>query len=348
MYNSKAYTEDLSYQIKRINLETLKNKKILITGATGLICSYLIDLLIYANKEYQANIDIYALSRSDKKLRERFSVYYNEKYFKPVIQDVCSKIDLKEIDYIIHGASPATPNLYMEQPVDTMNANYLGMLNILEYARQNNCKKVIYISSSEVYGTADTNTDLLEENNYGYVNLLEVRSSYASSKRATETLCIAYQKQYGCNVSIVRPAHIYGPTMTKNDSRAVSSFLRNVTSNQDIVMKSDGSSVRSYCYVGDTAIGILTVLLKGNIGEAYNLSNTKDIISIKELATKIATISGKKLIIDIPTDNLNKKINSNPKEIKISSKKLEELGWNCEISIEEGIKKSIEIINALK
>ena len=113
-------------------------------------------------------------------------------------------------------------------------------------------------------------------------------------------------------------------------------------------MKSDGSSVRSYCYVGDTAIGILTVLLKGIPGEAYNISNTKEIISIKELATKIAKISGKKLIIDIPNDSLNKKINSNPKEIKISSKKLEELGWNCEISIEQGIKKSIEIINALK
>lgn len=346
MYNCECYEKDLSFQIKRIDLEKLKDKSILVTGATGLICSYLIDLLIYANKKYKTNINIYALGRSEEKLKERFNEYYNEDYFHLVVQDVCNKIELENIDYIVHGASPATPNLYIQKPVDTMNANYLGMLNVLDCAIKNNSKKVIYISSSEVYGSSSMG-EFLKENEYGYLDLLEVRSSYASSKRATETLCISYKEQYGCPVCIVRPAHIYGPTMTKNDNRAVSDFLRNVTNDQDILMKSDGSSVRSYCYVGDAVIGILTVMIKGVSGEAYNISNVHDVISIKELATKIAKYGNKELIIELPNDYLSKKINSNNKEIKISSQKLEMLDWKCEVSIDEGIERSIEIIKKL-
>jgi len=346
MYNSKTYEEDLEFELKHINLNFLKNKSILITGANGLICSYLIDLLIYTNEKNNTNISIYALSRSDKKLKERFKEYYHKEYFHPVIQDVCEKIELTEnIDYIIHGASPATPKLYIQNPVDTMNANYLGILNVLRYASKHTNSKTIYISSSEIYGVVqDNNNKELSEEEYKYIDILEVRSSYASSKRASETLCIAFKNQFNCNVCIVRPAHIYGPTMTNSDSRAVSDFLRNVTEDKDIIMKSDGSSVRSYCYVGDAITGILTILEKGESGEAYNISNSKEIISIKELANTIATYGNKKLIMDIPQDDLNKKINNNNKEIKISSKKLEMLDWKCQTSIEQGISKSLKIL----
>ena len=347
MYNSRKYKEDLDFQLNRINLNMLENKNILITGANGLICSYIIDLLIYANEKHNSNINIYALSRSKEKLQKRFKSYYDKKYFHPVIQDVCEKIKLDNIHYIIHGASPAMPKLYIEKPIDTMNANYIGMLNVLECALQNNSEKVIYISSSEVYGKSQLDKEYLEESDYGYIDLLEVRSSYASSKRATETLCIAYQQQHNLNVSIVRPAHIYGPTYTENDNKAVSDFLRNVTNNQDILMKSDGSSIRSYCYVGDTVVGILKVLEKGISGEAYNISNPDDIISIKELAAKIAAYANKKLIIELPKDNLSKKIDSNNKEIKISSNKLKKLNWDCLIPIDKGLELTQDILKEL-
>ena len=348
MYNSVTYGKDLQFQIERINLEILKNKKILITGANGLICSYLIDLLIYANENYDTNISIYALSRNEEKLKERFQKYYLKEYFHSVIQDVCNKIELESIDYIIHGASPATPKQYIQNPVDTMNANYLGMLNVLECAVKNHSEKVIYISSSEIYGSSFEDDKELKENEYRYVDILEVRSSYASSKRATETLCIAYKNQYECNICIVRPAHIYGPTITSSDSRAVSDFLRNVSEDKDILMKSDGSSIRSYCYVGDTIVGILKVLEKGISGEAYNISNTIDTISIKELANTIAKYGNKKLIIELPKDYLSQKINSNNKEIRINNEKLKKLGWDCKILIEEGIKRSLQIIKEKK
>ena len=348
MYNSQKYKEDLDFQLNRINFNILENKNILVTGANGLICSYMIDLLIYANEKYNCNINIYALSRSEEKLKKRFKSYFKKKYFHPVIQDVCEKIELDNIDYIIHGASPAMPKLYIEKPIDTMNSNYIGMLNVLECALKNKTNKIIYISSSEVYGKSQSDKEYLSELDYGYVDMLEVRSSYASSKRATETLCVAYKKQYDLDVCIVRPAHIYGPTFTESDNKAVSDFLRNVTNNQDILMKSDGSSVRSYCYVGDTVVGILKVLEKGVSGEAYNISNTNDIISIKELASKIAMYGNKKLIIELPDDYLSKKIDSNNKEIKISSNKLNSLDWDCLISIDEGIALTLDILKDTK
>lgn len=347
MYNSEIYAQDLDFYIKDINLDTLRNKNILITGANGLICSYLVDLLIWANEKYKACISIYALSRQENKLKERFKEYYNKEYFHAVIQDVCDEIKLDNIHYIVHGASPAVPKLYIEKPVETMNANYLGMLNVLECAKRNNCEKTIYISSSEIYGKSVIDKEFLEESDYGTLNLLEVRSSYPSSKRASETLCLAYQQEYNVNVSIVRPAHIYGPTMTKDDTRALSDFLRNVLNDQDILMKSDGSSIRSYCYVGDAVVGILKVLEKGQNGEAYNISNPQNTISIKDLASKVAKYGNKKLMIELPKDYVSKKIDVNNKEIKISNQKLENLQWKCSTFIDEGIEKSIKILKEM-
>ena len=337
------YISDLKNQVNRIDIDKLNNKSILVTGARGLICSYLIDMLIYADMYLGKNIKIYAMARNLEKLNDRFNYFCKNELFVPVIQDVCEKSNLDNVDFIIHGASNANPKLYVEDPIGTMNANYLGMMNLLDLAEKCN-SKILYISSGDVYGENVIDKEYLCENDYGYVDLLNVRSSYASSKRAAETLCVSYASQKKVDVSIVRPAHIYGPTFTAGDSRAVSDFIRNVKNDNDIVMKSDGSSVRSYCYVGDAAVGIFKVLLFGKSAEAYNISNTNEIISIKELATTIARIANKSLIVELPTDYVSKQIDTNVKIIKMSSNKLEELGWKPEINIEKGIEISIKSI----
>ena len=301
MFDYEEYYKDLEKQYVRIDLHRFDNKNILVTGSCGLICSYLIDLLMYANNKHDANIKVYALSRSKDKLENRFDKYIDNDKFIPIIQDVCEPIKIDKVDYIIHGASNATPKLYIEKPVDTMNANYLGMLNIMNLAKENK-SKVLYISSGDVYGERNNNNEPLTEKDYAYIDILNVRASYASSKRATETLCISYKEQYGMNVSIVRPAHIYGPTFTLSDTRAISDFMRNVLEDRDIIMKSDGSSIRSYCYVGDAVIGILLVMLDGENGEAYNISNANSFVSIKEVANIICKKYNKKLIIELPKD----------------------------------------------
>ena len=339
---NQVYIEDLKKQYERINFEKFNNKNILITGSGGLICSYLIDLLIYANLYKNANIKIYASELKEEYLKERFSYYYDNELFIPVIQNVCNEFKINDkIDIIIHGASNANPSLYISDPVGTMNANYMGCKNLLELAKENN-SKFLYLSSGDVYG--ETSLELINESDYGYFDILTERSSYASSKRASETLCYAYNKQYNIDTYIVRPAHIYGSTFTKSDSRAISDFIRCVINDNDIIMKSDGSSVRSYCYVGDTVVGMMMILDKGTSGNAYNISNTDSIISIKESAEYLAKLCNKKVIIDIPETELNKKINSNTKVIKLNNEKLKSLGWNTVYNIEMGLETTIKIL----
>ena len=194
-----------------------------------------------------------------------------------------------------------------------------------------------------MYGERNNNNEPLTEKDYAYIDILNVRASYASSKRATETLCISYKEQYGMNVSIVRPAHIYGPTFTLSDTRAISDFMRNVLEDRDIIMKSDGSSIRSYCYVGDAVIGILLVMLDGENGEAYNISNANSFVSIKEVANIICKKYNKKLIIELPKDYLGKKIDNNNKVISMSNQKLMKLGWSPLYGINEGLETSLNI-----
>lgn len=343
---NNKYIEDLSRQYNRVNFKYLSNKNIIVTGANGLICSYLIDLFIYANTYKKANIKIYALSRNYEKLKNRFNYYFDNKLFIPVIQDVCDEIKIpNKIDFIIHGASNASPKACINDPVGTMDANYLGSRNLLELAKKDS-SKILYISSGDVYGKTDK--DLINEADYGYVDILNERNSYSSSKRASETLCYSYYKQYGVDALIVRPSHIYGPTYTSSDSRAISDFIRCVVNNKDIIMKSDGSSIRSYCYVGDTVVGILDVLEKGKSGNAYNISNTNSFVSIKETAQILASLCNKKVIIELPKSEIDKKIDSNNKLIKLNNEKLKELGWDAVYGIKEGLTTTIEILKDYK
>ena len=341
--DSNDYLNDLNNQINKIDLNELSNKKILITGANGMICSYLIDMLIFANIYKNANIEILAMSRNENKLKNRFPYYYDNPKFIPIVQDVCEECNVEDVDYIIHGASNANPKLYITDPVGTMNANYLGTLNMLNLAYKNNAK-LLYISSGDVYGEVKDIDGALSENDYGYVDILNIRSSYASSKRASETLCMAYNSQYGVDSLIVRPAHIYGPTCTTSDTRAVSDFVNKAVDGEDIIMKSDGSSTRSYCYVGDCAAGIMTVLIKGEPGNAYNISNNDNIISIRNLAQVICDNANVNLDIQIPQSDLDKKIDSNVKTICLSSDKLESLGWKAQTDIEDGIKLTLKVL----
>lgn len=338
--NIDKFYSDLEEQNLLIDLKALKNKNIVITGANGMICSYIVEFLMYENKIHNSNITVFALGRNLKKLEERFSNYLENKNLKFIVQDVCQPLKLFNIDYIIHGASNAHPNAYVKDPVGTMNANYIGMLNVLECAKENN-SKVLYISSSEVYGSKCCQSNEWKEEDSGYVNTLNSRSSYPISKRAAETLCISYMEQHGIDVKIVRPCHIYGPTMTNSDSRAVSSFIRDVINGNDIIMKSEGKPIRSYCYVGDAVRGIMTVLLNGKSGEAYNISDENSIVSIKELAYTIATIGNQDIIIDIPKDT-NTGFTPVEKTI-ISSEKLKNLGWKPIVNLNAGISKTLEI-----
>ncbi|QHQ60682.1 NAD-dependent epimerase/dehydratase family protein [Anaerocolumna sedimenticola] len=354
MLKHKLYIEDLE-QINNIDIpwKQLENHSILITGGTGLIGSVLVDSLIYRNEEKNAGIDLWVLTRNEEVLRERFGEYLDKEYFHYLIQDVSNQIDIDDpIDFIIHGASKGDPYSFAHDPVGVMNANYLGTYQVLELARRKNCTKVLFISSGEVYGIVDVKSRSIIENGergiketeYGYLDVLNPRSCYASSKRAAETLCLAYINQYSMNVCIARPCHTYSATMLYSDKRVIGEFIRHGLQKQNIIMKSEGTQLRSYCYVADTATGVFCILLNGESCLAYNIANRNSIVTIKELAYIIAKKSAVKVRIIKPGE-VEKKGYSGIEHAVLDPAELEKLGWQPRYDLPNGIDRIVRILS---
>ncbi len=342
--DSKTYQEDiLKVASGSIPFDKLKNKTVMITGSCGLIGSFIVDVLMKRNEISDDNITVVAYDFRIENIRNRFSKYLNNKNFKYICQDVNLPLHYEEkVDFIMHLASNAHPALFKTDPVGTIKANIVGLMNLLDYARDNNVLRVLYTSTGEVYGEADASVKEFDENFSGYVNPDLARSCYPSSKRCAETLCVSYTEQYGVSTVIARPCHVYGPTMTKNDSRVYAEFIRNVLHGEDIVLKSEGKPIRSYCYVSDAASAFLYILLCGEDKNAYNIANKDSIVSIREMAEVIARIGGKKVVFDIPKDIPS---NANPMQCGVlNAEKLESLGWHGMYDINKGYENTIQIL----
>lgn len=343
MKYSKSYWDDVSKVTEVIpNIMALKNSKILITGAAGMICSAVAEILFYLNENDAGNI-IYLAGRNKERMAERFYMMQEGKDYFFVPYDATKTVELAvKPDYIIHGASNANPSVYVEQPVETMLANLVGLNELLKVAVQTKTKKVLYVSSSEVYGQKEGNNPFVE-NDYGFVDILNPRACYPNAKRAAETLCVSYANEYNIDVVMVRPGHIYGPSITRSDARASAQFTWNVIDGQDILMKSAGSQLRSYCYTLDCASAILTVLLNGVNCEAYNISNKDSVVSIRDIAGQLAISGGRKIVFDNPSDAEKKGYNLMSNS-SLNAEKLEALGWKACFNLEEGCKKTLEYL----
>ena len=292
-----AYKNDILQIFKEdLPWEKLSGRNILVTGATGLIGGCLVEtLMMNPRKDYQ----VYASGRNEERAKERFKEFVEDGDFhfirydvlKPLVSDV-------SFDYIIHAASNASPNFFANNSVEVIKSNIDGVANLMEYGLQHGMKRFLYVSSGEVYGEGDGR--VFTEDYSGYVNCATPRACYPSSKRAAETLCVSYAAEYGADVVIARPCHVYGPHFTEQDNRVYAQFIRNVLRGEDIVMKSTGEQFRSWCYVVDCVSALLYILLKGESGEAYNIADANSNISIRELAEMIAEIGGRKVVIDVP------------------------------------------------
>lgn len=344
MRYEKTYLEEIAESADQIpEIERLYGKKILITGATGMIGSAVVEILHDQNRRKQAGMTLYLAGRSKERILKRFSSYLGEEDFVFIPYDASVDQSFEvEPDYIIHGACKADPAAYGEQPVETMLSNFIGVHSLLKLAVQAHSQRLLYLSSSEIYGKKE-NTDPYEETEYGYVDILNPRSCYPSSKRASETLCAAYGAEYGVDTVIVRPGHIYGPSISRSDTKASTQFTWNVVDGKDILMKSAGAQIRSYCYTLDCASAILTVLIKGKKGEAYNISNKNAVVSIRELAETLASCGGQKILFADPTDAERKSYNMMSNS-SLYAEKLEELGWKPAYDLQRGVRRTLEIL----
>jgi len=342
---TKEYVDDLKTASKiGLPWERFKNKRILITGATGLIGSCLADLLIVVNNIYDLSMKVYLMSRNKNKIKERFR-HFDEDEYVVLEQDIRTQIAEELVfDYIVNTASNAHPIAYAKDPVGTLTGNILGLYNILEKAVMCGAECVIELSSSEVYGMKSNDDYVFLENEYGVVDCNRVRASYPEGKRACEALCQGYIDQYGLKVMILRPGRIYGPTMTLEDTKATAQFIRSAVNNKDIILKSDGEQMFSFGYMLDVATAILYLIFKGKNGEAYNVSDKNSVLKLKELASIAAQISGCKVRFDIPNINEAKGFSNTPGMV-LDCTKLEALGWKAKTNIKEGLMKTMTILS---
>ncbi|ADB47135.1 NAD-dependent epimerase/dehydratase family protein [Acidaminococcus fermentans DSM 20731] len=342
---SLLYQQDL-HNISKVNLpwNKLHNSSLMITGASGLIGTMLIDVLMMKNEQEQLNCKIYATGRNIQKAQERFGDYWDRPYFHFVTMDVNYPIRIEhEVDFIIHAASNTHPRLYASDPVGSLMTNLEGTYNLLEYGRTHKMKRMLFLSSVEIYGQALKTEDVFDEKYCGYIDCNAVRACYPEGKRAGEALCNAYISKYNLDIVIPRLSRVYGPTMRLDDSKAMSQFLMNGVRGEDIVLKSEGLQKFSYCYVGDVVQGLLYCLLKGKCGEAYNIADVKCNMLLKDITQYIASLNGCKVVFDLP-DVTEQKGFSKVTVGVMDSTKLQKLGWKPFDDLKSGIKKTIKIL----
>lgn len=339
--------EDLA-TITQLNLpwSELEGKTVLISGANGFLPAYMVETLLYLNETRQrVATQVIGLVRNIAKAHARFAAYRNRPDLQFIVQDVSMPVMTDgPIDYIIHAASQASPKYFGSDPVGTLSANVLGTYHLLMLAKTKQARGFLFFSSGEVYGYVPPDQNPIHETTYGYLDPASVRACYAESKRMGETMCVAWAHQYGVPAKIVRPSHTYGPGMSLDDGRVFADFVANVVHNEDIVMKSDGSAVRPFCYLADATAGFFTVLFKGESGQAYNVANPDGEISILELAnTLVALFPEKKLrVVRQPSPvESSGYLRSPVTQGRPDITKVRQLGWGPETSVPAGFTRTV-------
>lgn len=320
-----------------------KDKSILVTGASGLIGSCLTDCLMYANIYEGRHFEVYVLGRNEEKMRKRFDYAKERNDLHFIVADVSLPLPNNvDFDYVIHAASNADPKSYALFPSETLLTNILGTKSVLDYAKNHKNCRVLLTSTFEVYGDAGKNGPLTEEC-VGAIDFHIMRNCYPASKICAELLCQGYGEQFGIDYVIGRLCGIYGPTMSLNDSKAQAQFIKNAVCGEDIVMKSKGEQMRSYCYVIDAVSALLTILQKGKSKEAYNISDEKSIISIADFAKCVAEVGGVGIRFDLP-DEVECMGFSKPVDVMMDNSKLKLLGWKSKYCCKQSIESIINIL----
>lgn len=350
IYENILYLQDVKY-IVNLNLpwNRLFNKSIMISGATGLIGSMLIDVLMEKNN-HGLNCTIFALGRSQSRMINRFKYCFDNPLFNFIEYDVNKKLDLDKnlnVDYILHLASNTHPMQYSTDPIGTITTNIIGLQNLLDFAVEHNTSRFAFASSNEIYGENRGDVEKFDEKYCGYIDCNTMRAGYPESKRCGEALCQAYIAQKGLDIVIPRLTRSYGPTLLKTDTKALSQFLHKGVACEDIVLKSKGTQYYSYLYVMDSVSGLLTILLNGEKGEAYNISDDASDIMLKDLASIIAGYNNKQVVFEIP-DAVESAGYSKATKARLDSTKLNLLGWHAKYDIKTGVYRTLDILNSIE
>ena len=347
LYTNEYYMEDVRRTAQLpLPWDRFRDKAVLLSGATGMVGSFLIDVIMERNERNGMNCRVYALGRSEEKARTRFGERCDHPLFSFIPYDINRPFvrdDIGTVDFVLHLASNTHPMQYSTDPIGTITTNIIGLQNMLEFACAHGAERFAFASSNEIYGENRGDAELFGEDYCGYIDCNTLRAGYPESKRCGEALCQAYMKQKGIDVCIPRLTRSYGPTMLMSDTKAISQFIRKGIAGEDIVLKSAGTQYYSYTYVADAVSGLLTVLLLGNSGEAYNIADEASDMQLKDLAALIAENAGRKVVFEIP-DAVEAQGYSKATKARLDGSKLRTLGWKPVYDLRSGIRRTMEIL----
>ena len=322
----------------------------MLSGATGLIGSFLVDVILDKNIRDNLNCTVYALGRNKEKAMARFSKHQNNLNLVFIPYDVKLPLILDNVgvvDYILHLASNTHPMLYATDPIGTITTNIIGLQNMLEFSVEHKATRFVFSSSNEIYGENRGDVEIFDEDYCGSIDCNTLRAGYPESKRCGEALCQAYKAQKDLDVIIARVTRSYGPTMNMSDTKAVSQFIKKGIAGEDIVLKSAGTQYYSYTYMADAVSGLLWAMLAGENGEAYNIADIHSDIMLKDLASIIAEINGKEVVFEIP-DEVEAAGYSKATKARLNGSKLQNLGWNPRYDIKSGMERTIDILKSIQ
>ena len=339
--------EDIERTLKLPLLKELCGKTVLITGATGLIGQTLTRVLLQygAGEGPEKKIHVIACVRDREKADRLFEGFAsgNLTYLVCDIASLHAKKADRKVDYMIHAASQTSSRAFVEQPVETIFTAVNGTRSALEFARQNEVRCFVYLSTMEVYG-APVDDEKIDEKHGTNLDTMQPRSCYPESKRLCEVLCASWQKEYGVPVRVLRLTQTFGPGVRYDDGRVFAEFARCVIEGRDIVLKTEGLTCRSYLYTADAVSAILTVLLRGSDGEAYNAANEETYCSIREMADLAARECAEgKIKVRIEADRDPSVFGYAPTlHMNLDTSKLRALGWHPSCGLAESYRRMIK------
>lgn len=349
LYQHSSYIEDVS-SIAKMSFpwERLNHQTLLITGASGMIGSFLTDVIMYRNRHCNMDCRIIAVARNANAIRERFQRYQMDPLFQYIAHDINEPFvfnETEQINYIFHLASNTHPIQYATAPIATIETNIIGTSNLLKLAVDHKVSRFIFASSNEIYGENTGDAELFSEDDCGYINCNTLRAGYPEAKRCGESLCQAYIAQKGVDIVIPRLTRTFGPTMKMDDSKAVSQFIKRAVERKNIILKSEGKQLYSFMYAPDSVSGLLTAFFYGKKGEAYNIAEENHDLTLKEIAEIIADIAGISIEYQLP-DKVEAAGYSKATKARLNGHKLMSLGWKPHYNLKNGLERTIRILSS--
>ncbi len=324
--------------------ESFRDARILVSGAYGFVVAYLVEALLYANERLNLGAQVTGLVRNREKAAKRFAAYKDRTDLNFVFQDVCEPVPADvRADFVIHGASWASPKFYGSQPVGSLLPNVIGTHRLLEFSRRTSARGFLFFSSAEIYGRVDPSMIPTPETYEGRVQPTDVRSCYAESKRMGETMCVAWHKQFGVPTTMARIFHTYGPGMALDDGRVFADFTRDILERKNIQMMSDGAHRRTFCYLSDAAAALLLIMLKGERGAAYNMGNSDAEVSVAELAGIMVNLFPERglRVERVGESHPDGYLRTTVDRACPDTSRLRGLGWSPKVGVEEGFRRTV-------